>query len=549
MGKKILTFITLVAVIIYSTSCAVHTTKKKRVMTVADWEGEEIEILKVLKTSGEYIEFPNEQPGRIYKDTITGDVKKEIEIDRENIEEIDRNKEGKISSILTKDGKIYWVSVNDVILEIETKIIITIYESVFIPLSEVELIWVKVKKVDPCLASLGVVVLAFGVAVVIVVMGGGIDIVGLSSCPFIYAFNGETYDLTGEIYGGAIHPPLERHDYLPLPTLKPVDEEYLIKMTNEAREIQHTNLAELLVIDHPLGTEVLIDKYGNTHTLSNLQSPIEAFNLKEEIIYDKIAEMDSLKYMGSVIDKDIDEMDGIILNFNRPLNIKSAKLVIRAKNSFWLDYVFAQFNDLFGNIYKEWMEIQSKAPADELRKWSLSQGIPLTVYIEKDGMWEFVDYFNIVGPLTEKDDVLSIDISDIKSDKVKIKLEYGFLFWEIDYVAMDFSPNQHVHKNVVPIESAIDKNDRDVTDLLLQDDNDYYVQYEFGDEVIMKYRVPKIAKNANRTTILHSKGHYEILRNPQGTPDISYLESFRKHGKFNEFSKERLLDIFENKGN
>ena len=43
------------------------------------------------------------------------------------------------------------------------------------------------------------------------------------SCPFVSAHNEEGFEFSGEIYSGAIYPPLERHDYLPLSALAPVD--------------------------------------------------------------------------------------------------------------------------------------------------------------------------------------------------------------------------------------------------------------------------------------------------------------------------------------
>ncbi len=98
------------------------------------------------------------------------------------------------------------------------------------------------------------------------------------SCPFIYTWDGEEYHFAGEIYSGSIHKPLERHDYLKLPVY-PGQTAYTLKITNEVREIQHTNLLELLVFDHPSGTGVIVDKYGEVKTLSNLLSPSKAINL------------------------------------------------------------------------------------------------------------------------------------------------------------------------------------------------------------------------------------------------------------------------------
>ncbi len=66
------------------------------------------------------------------------------------------------------------------------------------------------------------------------------------------------------------------------------------------------------------------------------------------------------------------------------------------------------------------------------------------LYIEKNRKWEFLDYYNIAGSVAFKDDILDISLDGVDSDSVKIKLEYGFLFWEIDYAGMDFSKNEQV---------------------------------------------------------------------------------------------------------
>lgn len=254
-----------------------------------------------------------------------------------------------------------------------------------------------------------------------------------NSCPFVYAFNGESFEFTGEIYSGSIHPPLERHDYLPLPNLVSVEDEYQIKISNEIHEIQHTNLAELLIIDHPEDVDVLVDKYGVPHTLSDLQAPIIAYNVKNENISDQILGIDSLIYIGEMIQEEDSPMDGIILSFPRPEGTDDAKLVINGKNSFWLDYLYGQFYDLFGDKYNDWSEKRKDASESEMRKWSLDQGIPLSVYIEKDGEWVFADYFHVAGPMALKKDVLSLDISDVKTANLNIKIEFGYFFWEIDY--------------------------------------------------------------------------------------------------------------------
>lgn len=364
------------------------------------------------------------------------------------------------------------------------------------------------------------------------------------SCPFVYAYNGEGYEFTGEIYSGAIHPPLERHDYLPLPTLVPYQEEYRIKITNEVKEIQHTNLAELFIIDHPEGSEVLLDKNGNVHIINDPQIPKQAITIRGIDVEDAIIEKDGVSYMSGIPDEYDGSMDEVILTFDRPVGVEKGNLLFRGKNTFWLDYIHGQFSELFGEQLDEWNEKQKSRSSEELMQWSLAQGIPLSVYLESDNGWEFVDYFNVVGPLAAKDDVLEIDLSQLTSDTVRIKLESGFLFWEIDYAAMYFTPSIDVRQTRLPATSAINQKGQDVSDLLIHDDDLYYHQPNIGDEVLLKFVVPQKEEGTVRTAILHSKGHYEILKQPTGVPDLAYLRSFKEPGSFVQFSKERFLDLY-----
>lgn len=384
---------------------------------------------------------------------------------------------------------------------------------------------------------------------------GGILVVGIvgyfiamatkESCPFVYAYDGTDFKFEGEIYSGAIYPSLERHDYLALPNLQPANNEYYIKLTNEVKEIQYTNLAELVIIDHETGSEVLIDKFGTIHTLTTIQQPQQAQSLNGEDVSEIIAEKDNRIYVGNLERQEDKLMDGMVLNFTKNVGADSANLVIRAKNSPWLDYVFGYFCNLHGDFHEQWRAMQKSAPATQLQRWAQDQGIPLSVYIEKNGEWQFVDYFNLAGPMAQKNDVLTLDISEIQSDEIRVKLEYGFAFWEIDYVALGFSTIVALDEQTVSLTSAVDQDGDDMSDLLLQDDDQYQVLSEAGQQVSIQFPVPQTDPAMKRSIFLHSKGHYEAIRNPEGTPDMTFLNSFRQPGRFIEFSNEQLRKLVE----
>jgi hypothetical protein len=358
-----------------------------------------------------------------------------------------------------------------------------------------------------------------------------------SSCPFVYTYNGSEFIFTGEIFSGATQPGLERDDFLPLYALASSEGQYRLKLTNEVHEIQSLNFAGLIVIDHPKDVSVLIDKSGVPQTLRQPVSPLEAKNKSGKDILSVIAVKDSLFYSGDIKSTGNDGIEEIFLKFSRPPGCDSAKLIIRAKNSFWFDILFAKFHKLFGDRYKNFAEKQNSASGKKLNKFLLDQNLPLSVYIEKDGKWEFADYFNIAGPMALRDDILPINLTGISSDTVKLKLKTGFLFWEVDYAGMDFSKNETVVPVALAAKSAIDQNGSDVKDLLLSADKKYLVLKEVGNETNLIFDAPA-EPSSGRTVFLHSRGYYKILREQSGKPDIKALKTFKKPNRFPEFSRE-----------
>jgi hypothetical protein len=411
---------------------------------------------------------------------------------------------------------------------------------VSIPLSAIEKIEVFDKAQGATIASwvfgIGSIVLGAYVLLVIIVL------LTKESCPFIYEYNGEHYVFTGEIFSGAIQPWLERHDYLLLPNLKPYDDQYLVKVTNEIKEIQHINLMELMVIDHPDDVQVLVDKYGQLQTISHPVKPAWAETFSGADVLPMVSQKDEYAYYCDDAINTERTLDGLVIEFDKPEDAENAKLILRAKNSFWIEHVMGSFHGLFGRKYNSFNEKLAANPPSNPREWKLNQSIPVKVYIEKDGEWVFQDFFEIAGPMALKDDILSLDVGDVAGESVRVKLETGFLFWEIDYVAMDFSENIPLDVVTVAASEAIDEKGIDIRYAIAADDQQYYIQPEIGNESIVKYPVPALT-HQSRTILLHSKGWYNILREQEGRADLKTLKTFREAGRLPQFSKELYEQI------
>ena len=363
-----------------------------------------------------------------------------------------------------------------------------------------------------------------------------------SSCPFVYAHNGADYQFVGETYGGAIFSPLERDDYMPLPSYKAEAGKVKVKIANELKERQYTNLAELQVVQHPANVQVLLDQNGRPHTLQQVNAPIKAEASDGFDYAQALAAQDSNSWLCNNIKS---ELNYVNLQFRKPAGIKNAKLVLHAQNSLWLDYLYGEFTKQFGSIYNSWAEKQKDVAAAELNKWQEEQGIPLLIEVQTAQGWQVVARLPPVGPLAARDMVIPVNLTDVKGEVVNVRLSCGFMFWEIDIAGMDFTKNLPVALEKVKPSSAFQKSGENVNHLLAATDNSYLQQFLVGDAVELSFSLPTVKKNEVQTMFLHTRGYYEHIREYSGIPDLLTLRKFKQPGHFMQFSRDRYQLLAE----
>lgn len=412
-------------------------------------------------------------------------------------------------------------------------------DRVTIPFSEINSISVNDKNTGKTIIN--VVGSVIGVLVVILI------IVALtkSSCPFVYSKNGEEFVFTGELYPGILTPNQQLDDYLLLPHLKNVNNEYSIKITNELKEIQYTDFVQLLEIDHPFNVKVLLDKNGNPQTFSNIIRPNNVLvdNLKIDnspaLIKDDHSYLFNSEINGS------SSLRNIEMEFNRPETSMSAKLFLTLKNSMWLDYVFGKFNQQFGSYYPKFQKDQQAVSSEKSTKWIQEQNIPLSVYLKTKAGWELIERINTIGPMSSRDIAVPIDLSKVAGNEVRIKLETGFMFWEVDYAGIDYSENKILNIKYINPHEALDDKGENVTKLLSAIDKNYFIQSNIGDEVVVNFKIREPDQDLTSTYFLKNRGYYNYIRNYEGEPNFQKLKLFREAGAFTDFSMyeyEALMD-------
>lgn len=408
----------------------------------------------------------------------------------------------------------------------------TYYEDINIQISNIESVSFNSRQYGK---EFGLVMLGAAASVGVII---GLIALLKSSCPFVYVKKDDTFYFVGELYPGNITENMQRDDFIPLGAYEGDLDEFVIMVTNELKEIQHTDYLQLIVVDHDKNIEVLLDEKGQLFSFDSLNearkviiddnhSGDEVLKAKDDKVY---------AFNNANVDSEGSKRR-ITLEFDIPENTKEAKIYLTARNSMWLDYMFGKFNQQFGTDYQKYQDYQQSRTKTQADRWMKSQNIPLSVFVETSSGWELIKDINPVGPLAYRNLVVPIDPNFLNGDTVSLKLETGFMFWEVDYLGIDYSENKTVNVNYFSPESAKDHNGIDVTDLITEKDKDYFVQSEIGDEAIISFKLEGIQKTPSHSVFLQNRGYYRYIRDYEGEPNMAALRTFRNEGALSDFSK------------
>jgi len=283
---------------------------------------------------------------------------------------------------------------------------------------------------------LGIAVIAFGIFLIVL---------ALTSCPYVYVFDGNEFVFQGEIYSGANARNLERSDVLHLPAIKESDDKYTVRISNELKEKQFINHMRLAVVEHSPNALVVPDQSGNYHIIRSYSEPIECYTHLGSDISRAVATVDTSYFL-------FDEPDSngttVNITFSNSTAAGSGVLLLDVKNSVWGDHIVGEFQSLFGRRYKYWNKSREKLTYEERMANLDSSSLLLSIYLEQDGSWKFVENLQFVGPMAERTVAVPLDFSPETSD-IKIKLYCGYRFWELNQVSMSFDtdrlPPEDIH--------------------------------------------------------------------------------------------------------
>jgi hypothetical protein len=394
--------------------------------------------------------------------------------------------------------------------------------------------------------STGVTVLTVaGIAVGLYAVMIVIILLTKSSCPFISAYDGETYVLQGETFGGAIVPALAREDFLPLPDIS-MDKDLKLMISNELKERQYTDMADLLVVTHNPDERIFIDPSGNLFKSNTFQKPTYA-KLNQEIdMLFPLSEVDNIACTFNDVNND--PVNKLHVHFDNPNSIKPHGLLLSVKNNYWLEYVIAEFYSAFGEKYSKFAAAQQKRSGEEILKWIDQQEMMLTVEAKTESGWKEVQKIKTIGPLMNREVLIPLEDIAFSDEGLEVRLRTGFMFWELDKISLtELVPISAENLATIKPIRAIDEKEHDVLSPLLANDGVYMEQPEVGNRAYLTYQFENYNPNQSYSAFLHTRGYYEPIREFEGKADRKFLTQFKNPGMLPNFSLQRYLEISQGK--
>ncbi|MEP6747936.1 MAG: hypothetical protein ABJB86_09435 [Bacteroidota bacterium] len=359
------------------------------------------------------------------------------------------------------------------------------------------------------------------------------------NCPQVYTNNGTESKFNGGLYSGAIYASLERTDYMPLHNMQAEGNRLHLQIGNIAGEEQLINELKLLKVTHPKEDEALMDRYGNILVYHQPVSAEVASAGENIYVTSEVSKEDNIFY-SFTNNASVQNNSDVILNFKKPVGASSAKLIVKAKNSGWSGYLFHEFNALFGTYYPAWTEKKDKADPKEMQQWQLDQSLPLMVSIKDGGNWKYIDYFVTPGNTAERDMIMKINLAGLAhADHVQIRLQTAYMFWDLNYAAMDFSEENNYSTTVLnPIRIQKSDSTSQIEQLSQKDKN--YTQLINQDYIVADFEETPATPNQGTSYFLLSSGYYHINKFYDAKPQLTKLKGFLEKGAFDKFSRQKF---------
>jgi len=348
------------------------------------------------------------------------------------------------------------------------------------------------------------------------------------NCPRIHSWDGTAWRLDSGTYAGAIMPGLARTDVDNLDFAKGQDGNLRLRVTGLPSETEHVDAIRLLVIDHDPECTIAPDAGGALHALGSLTQPTAARDFRRRNILPLVRANDALNWESVPTGRDTaradDLRDGLEIEFPRAAAATEARLVVDGRYTAWEAYLMSEYIQLHGRDTGAWYRALA---ADPVQAHSFEAAMAREVFLEVsvwDGArWRRQGLVPGAGPELSKRQVVQLDLSGVRGETVRVRLEAAPSLWLIDRVAIDLEPERgFVTKEIGPSD-ARDSQGRDVRPQLDRADGQVQVM-EGQDSVELRFAVDPTPSGRARSYLAATTGWYHFHTPDSGDPDWALAE-------------------------
>jgi len=253
--------------------------------------------------------------------------------------------------------------------------------------------------------------------------------------------------------------------------------------------------------------------------------------------------------------------------FPRPAESDSVTLILRVTNTDWGARMHSRFFSLFGSGLQTQYDLWNTDPAARasLHGALLREGM-LAVSLWDRSAWRNAGHVWEVGLGGYRAVALRVDISDVRSEVLRLRFEAPAAIWMVGSVGLSADPPEDVQVQRIAPSAArrdegsvgsgtrsVDSDTRSVVSgsdfrrQLESEDGDYLV-LDTGESTDVEFRVPSDALPAGRavTWIVESSGYYRMKLESSQPPQAVTLERlFTEPGFFARYSDTEFRNALE----
>jgi hypothetical protein len=325
---------------------------------------------------------------------------------------------------------------------------------------------------------------------------GGDGLIG--SCPYVYAWDGSAYVRQGEAFGTALGKGLETSTACLLPGASAEDREVRVRIADERPETHYINAVHVSAYEVPPGTPVSLDTRDRLWPLPSLLHPLVA--------PEAIMKRDNVWWRSLMPRRRGVYRDTLELILPVAAGAREGSFVVHAINTHLSD---AAFRRLFGFLGDESLPYLYKIEHDTgtirlLRGWIEECG--LHVDVRQGGSWVRAGTISPEANEVPFTRLVRIPVPENAGDSLRVRLRVLADTWQIDDVAVDWSPARPLEEHILPLLGARHSSSGAVERSLQLRDSEY-VRLIPGEYVDLRFRAFRPREGSSVVYACHAAGY------------------------------------------